>query len=168
MPRRAHNRLYDAWVSDLFSRCDELFVTFDENVRACLQTERFGGENTDVFTVHRFIDGFGVWNDAKTLFFRFKECIDADRFDFGKNEVRLFTADYFQNGCFVLHVDDIASVGDVVCRSMLIAIYRDDFKTQSLGFDGDLFAEFSRSKEHDFFGVAFEWCAKFHDDCLCL
>ena len=52
----------------------------DELVFAGFKSQSLGCEYTDIFTVHCFVDRFGIRNNMVASCFCFKECSDTDGF----------------------------------------------------------------------------------------
>ena len=121
---------------------------FGEFVARGDEVELACGEFADAVAVHGQLDRFGRGRDAPAFLFQLCQSLGVDRLDFGDDHVGLVRLDRRPQRPAVEHREDLASIGDLHRRRILVAVAGDHPAAEPLGGDSEFPAEFARPQQH--------------------
>ena len=146
---RAHDGLHDAGQADGLDGGAELGLGLGEAIGRGGQAERLGGEAADALPVHGQARGAGRGDDGVALALEREEGVGGDGLDLRDDEVGLLFFDHRAELLGVEHREDVARVGDLHGRGVVVAVAGDDVDAEALELEGDLLAELAGAEQED-------------------
>ena len=106
-------------------------------------------EIADAVAVHGQLHRHGARRHAPALLFEIAQGCGVDRLDFGHDDVGPVLLDRGAHPRAVKHGKDLARVGHLHRRRVVVAVAGHDPAAEPLGSDGEFAAEFARAEKED-------------------